>query len=170
MNPTIKVQSVRVLSSSVPHPDYRLSVSFSDGTRGTADLGEHVKRKPFLALQDANVFRQAQVERGAVEWPGDVGIAPEALYALAHGLPRPTSGEQARANELEVSLRELRRIAGKTQNEIAEETGLTQGAISHLEREDDHKLSTLRKYVAALGAELEVVAVLGDKRIALRGV
>ena len=164
MNPTIKVRSVRVL------PKHRLDLSFSDGTRGTADLGQHVKRKPYLDLQDRKVFAAARVERGAVEWPHDIGIAPEALYALAHNLPRPTTGAQARSNELEVSLRELRRVAGKTQEEIAEETGLTQGAISHLEHQEDHKLSTLRRYVAALGAELEVVAILGDKRIALRGV
>lgn len=163
-SPTIKVRSVRVL------PKHRLALSFSDGTSGTADLAERVTRKPLQPLRDRKVFAQAYVEHGAVEWPGEVGIAPEALYALAHNLPRPTTGEQARANELEVSLRELRRIAGRSQAEVAEETGLTQGAISHLEREEDHKLSTLRKYLAALGAELEIVAVLGDKRIALRGV
>jgi hypothetical protein len=39
-----------------------------------------------------------------------------------------------------------------------------------MEHEEDHRLSTLRKYVAALGGELDVVAVLGDKRISLRGV
>ena len=164
MNPTIKVRSAEALAG------YRLTLVFSDGTRGTADLGEHVLRAPFQALQDPEVFGAARVERGAVEWPCDVGIAPEALYALAHGLPRPGTGEDAQANELEVSLRELRRIAGRTQTEIASETGLTQGAISQLEREQDHKLSTLRRYLAALGAELEVVAVLGDKRLALRGV
>jgi DNA-binding XRE family transcriptional regulator len=164
MAATIKVRTVRAL------PEYRLALTFSDGTQGTADLRPHVQRRPFLPLQDARMFGEARVERGAVEWPCEVGIAPEALYALAHGLRRPTTAEDVRANELEVSLRELRRVAGKTQEEVAEETGLTQGAISQLEREEDHKISTLRRYVAALGAELEVVAVLGDKRIALRGV
>ncbi len=170
MSSTIKVRSVHVLpATEVGHP-YGLALSFSDGTQGRADLRETVLRKPFLALQDPEVFRRARIERGAVEWPCDVGIAPEALYALVHGLPRPRTSSDVRANEMEVSLRELRRVAGKTQSEIAQETGLTQGAISHLEHEEDHKLSTLRKYVAALGAELEVVAVLGDKRIAIRGV
>lgn len=164
MKPTIKVRTAQALA------DYQLALVFSDGTRGTADLGEHVQREPFLALQDPKVFGTARVEHGAVEWPCEVGIAPEALYALAHGLPRPRTGADTQANELEVSLRELRRIAGRTQSEIASETGLTQGAISQLEREEDHKLSTLRRYVAALGAELEVVAVIGDKRLALRGV
>ncbi len=35
---------------------------------------------------------------------------------------------------------------------------------------DDHLLSTLRRYVTALGGQLEVVAVFDNKRIALKGV
>jgi hypothetical protein len=42
--------------------------------------------------------------------------------------------------------------------------------LSKIERRDDHLLSTLRRYVAALGGELEVVAVFGNERIALKGV
>jgi DNA-binding XRE family transcriptional regulator len=133
-------------------------------------MATYAEHKLFAPLRDRAVFEGARVQHGTVEWPGEIDIASEALYALVHGLPRPATGEQARANELEVSLRELRRIAGKTQAEIAQETGLTQGAISHMEHEEDHRLSTLRKYVAALGGELDVVAVLGDKRISLRGV
>lgn len=161
----IKVRSVQAL------PGYRLEVEFSDGTRGTADLSQHVQRAPYLALADEDVFRQARVEHGAVEWPqGDVGIATEALYALVHDLARPTSLEEARDNELRVSLRTLRELAGKTQAEIAHETGLTQSALSHFENAPDHRLSAVRRYVAALGGELELVAVIGGKRIRLEGV
>jgi hypothetical protein len=42
--------------------------------------------------------------------------------------------------------------------------------ISKIENREDWLLSTLRRYVEALGGELEVVAVLGDKRLRLRGV
>jgi DNA-binding XRE family transcriptional regulator len=161
----IKVRSVEALKS------YRLALEFSDGTRGIADLSRHIQRKPFLALQDDRVFRQVVVEHGAVEWPsGDVGIATEALYALVHGFPRPETLDQVRDNELQVSLRELRRIIGKTQADAADEAGLTQGALSHFENAPDHKLSALRKYVAALGGELEVTAVVGGRRIPLHGV
>jgi|GEM_PF-454510 DNA-binding XRE family transcriptional regulator len=163
-SPLIKVTRVRAL------PKYRLTLSFSDSTSGTADLSKHVLRAPFLDLRDTKMFAQAHLEHGAVTWPCDMDIATEALYALAHGLPRPTTGEQARANELEMGLRELRRLSGRTQAEIAEETGLTQGAISHLEHEVDHKISTLRKYAAANGARIEIVAVRGNKRIPLLGV
>jgi Protein of unknown function (DUF2442)/Helix-turn-helix len=154
-----------------PLNDHRLAVTFSDGTDGIADLSEHVRRKPFRALADESVFRHVVVDHGAVEWPdGDVGIATEALYALVHDLPKPTTLDQARDNELKVSLRELRRIAGRTQASIADESGLTQSALSQFESSPDHKLSALRKYIAALGGELEVAAVIGGRRIPLHGV
>jgi hypothetical protein len=157
--------------SAEPLHDHRLAVAFTDGTSGIADLAKHVRRKPFTALQDDRVFRNVLVDHGAVEWPkGDVGIATEALYALVHGLPRPTTIEQARDNELQVSLGELRRLAGKTQEQVADESGLSQSALSHFEGSPDHKLSALRRYVAALGGELEVAAVIGGKRRRLHGV
>jgi hypothetical protein len=161
----IKVRNVEALGG------HRLAVEFSDGTSGIADLSHHIRRDPYRALGDDGVFRDARVEHGAVEWPrGDVGIATEALYALVHDLPKPATLKQARANELEMSLRELRRLAGKTQVALAEEAGLTQGALSQVERQEDWRLSTLRNYVHALGGELKVVALLGDKEITLRGV
>jgi predicted transcriptional regulator len=69
-----------------------------------------------------------------------------------------------------MELRELREEAGKTQAEVAEIAEMTQSELSKFERRDDHRLSTLRRYVNALGGELEVVAVFDHKRIALRGI
>jgi len=157
--------------SAEPLQGHRLAVTFTDGTSGIADLSKHVRRKPFAPLQDDRVFRAVLVDHGAVEWPGgEVGIATEALYALVHGLAKPATVEQARNNELEVSLRELRRLAGKTQEQVADESGLSQSALSHFEGAPDHKLSALRRYVVALGGELEVAAVIGGKRFPLNGV
>lgn len=46
----------------------------------------------------------------------------------------------------------------------------TQGQASETERRSDHRLlSTLRRYVEALGGKIEVVATFGDKRIRLHG-
>jgi hypothetical protein len=161
----VKVRNAKALKG------YRLAVEFSDGTKGTADLSAHVERKPFLALQARPVFRHVVVEHGAIEWPdGAVGIATEAIYALVHGFAKPTTLAEARRNELTVSLQELRRIAGKTQVAVAAEAGLTQGALSHFENTEDHKISALRKYVAALGGEVEIVAVIGGLRYPLHGV
>jgi DNA-binding XRE family transcriptional regulator len=71
---------------------------------------------------------------------------------------------------LVMELRELRQQAGKTQAEVADIAEMTQAELSKIERRDDHLLSTLRRYVTALGGRLEVVAVFDDKRIALKGV
>ena len=71
---------------------------------------------------------------------------------------------------LEMTLRALRESAGKTQEELAEITEMSQSQLSRFERREDHLLSTLRRYVEALGGEIEVVAVVRGKRIRLRGV
>jgi hypothetical protein len=71
---------------------------------------------------------------------------------------------------LEMSLREVRELAGKNQVDVAEALEKAQSEISKIENREDWLLSTLRRYVEALGGELEVVAVLGDKRLRLRGV
>lgn len=71
---------------------------------------------------------------------------------------------------LAMELRELRQEAGKTQAELAEIAEMTQAELSKFERRDDHLLSTLRRYVEALGGDLEVVAVFDNKRIALKGI
>jgi len=77
---------------------------------------------------------------------------------------------KARREVLLMSMRELRELSGKTQAEVAKVAEMTQGELSRAERRDDHLLSTLRRYVEALGGELEVEAVFGDRRVRLRGV
>lgn len=68
---------------------------------------------------------------------------------------------------LEMDLRALREAVGLTQEELAQRVAITQSQLSKLERREDHRLSTLRRYVAALGGELEIVAVVDGKRIRL---
>ena len=69
-----------------------------------------------------------------------------------------------------MELAERRREAGKTQSEVAAIAEMTQAELSKFERREDHLISTLRRYVTALGGELEVVAVFDNKRISLKGV
>ncbi len=71
---------------------------------------------------------------------------------------------------LDMDLREMRRLVGKTQQDVARRSGMAQSELSKTERREDHRLSTLRRYVEALGGELEVIANFGDKRIRLHGV
>ena len=59
------------------------------------------------------------------------------------------------------------RWQARYQNTLAEILGMTQANISRIEHEEDLYLSTLRGYLAALGAELEVNAVFPDGKVAL---
>lgn len=71
---------------------------------------------------------------------------------------------------LDMRLRELRELAGKTQQEVAGALEKVQAEISQFENRPDHMLSTLREYVRALGGKLEVIARFGDKSVRLRDV
>lgn len=67
----------------------------------------------------------------------------------------------------ELSLAALRRELGVTQVELARAAAMTQGQVSTIEHGTDHLVSTLRRCVRALGGDIEVIAVVGDKRVKL---
>ena len=58
----------------------------------------------------------------------------------------------------ELLLSELRKLAGKSQGQLAAALGIKQPSLSKLERQSDMQVSTLQKIVKALGGELEVIA------------
>jgi transcriptional regulator with XRE-family HTH domain len=58
----------------------------------------------------------------------------------------------------ELPLRELRQARELSQEELAEVLGLNQATISKLERRTDMYLSSLRRFVEAMGGELEITA------------
>lgn len=71
---------------------------------------------------------------------------------------------EKRAETLEeIRLYELRRAEAVSQAELAGRLEVTQGAISKFEHADDVRVSTLREYLDALGARLELVAVFDDE-------
>jgi hypothetical protein len=61
------------------------------------------------------------------------------------------------------SLRQLRKVAGKAQAEIAAALKIKQPSVSKIERQADMYLSTLRSYVKAIGGELELVVHLPSR-------
>jgi hypothetical protein len=69
-----------------------------------------------------------------------------------------------------ISLRGLREVAGKTQEEVSRRTSMSQPQLSRMEARRDHLISTVRKYVQALGGEIEVIALMSGARFSLRDV
>jgi predicted transcriptional regulator len=74
---------------------------------------------------------------------------------------------EARDELLEMDLREIREFVGKSQAEMAELLEKSQAEISRMERRGDYKLSTLKRVIAALGGELELVVKIGKRRLHL---
>ncbi len=58
----------------------------------------------------------------------------------------------------EMALQELRQAMQWTQQELAEKLGMNQAAISKLEHQSDMYVSTLRRFVTALGGQLQITA------------
>ena len=64
-------------------------------------------------------------------------------------------------------MQELRRGLNLTQVDAARAAEMTQSELSRVESRGDHRISTLRRYVEALGGRLEVAAVFGGRRVKL---
>jgi transcriptional regulator with XRE-family HTH domain len=68
---------------------------------------------------------------------------------------------------LEMTLAQLRKELDLTQEQVAAAAEMTQSEFSKIERRDDHRVSTLRRVLRALGGDIEVTAVLPDRRVKL---
>ena len=69
---------------------------------------------------------------------------------------------EVRAGNL-ATLKDLRRAVEQTQHDLAATLGVGQDTISRLEKRSDMLLSTLRRYVEAMGGKLELVAQFPDR-------
>jgi predicted transcriptional regulator len=86
--------------------------------------------------------------------------------------PHVAARATSRAHEeiRELTLRQLRQGLDLTQAEVANAAEMTQSELSRLESRDDHRISTLRRYLAALGGKIEITAVIGKRRVRLTDV
>ena len=58
-----------------------LSVQFADGTVGTVQFEQSHLTGVFASLKDPQFFQQVHIENGAVAWPGNIDLAPDAMYS-----------------------------------------------------------------------------------------
>ena len=74
--------------------EYRLRLTFDDGTVGEVDLAGREWRGVFEPLRDPDYFARVAVdaEAGTVTWPNGADMAPEPLYAEARQNLSRTAG------------------------------------------------------------------------------
>ena len=83
LTPPVSPRAPWRLASVEVLPGFRLRVRFNDGTEGTVELAGFLNSASagvFAALRDEGLFRQARVTLGAVTWPGELDLAPDAMH------------------------------------------------------------------------------------------
>lgn len=57
-----------------------LKVTFNDGLEGTVHFKLSHLTGVFESLKDKNFFDKVYINYGAVTWPGELDLAPDAMY------------------------------------------------------------------------------------------
>ena len=71
--------------------------------------------------------------------------------------------ETAREAARIMSLRDVRKAFHRSQEDLAKALDMEQESVSRIERRADLLLSTMRKYVAAMGGDLKLIAEFPDR-------
>lgn len=72
------------LTQVTAKPDYILEVQFNDGASGVVDMKQLIMSDGagvFASLRDTRVFDQVYLDYGAATWPGEIDLAPDAMYS-----------------------------------------------------------------------------------------
>ncbi|MBI4532778.1 MAG: helix-turn-helix transcriptional regulator [Candidatus Melainabacteria bacterium] len=86
---------------------------------------------------------------------------------MKHLSPERRKKIEARAQELlaeEMTLRELRKARKYSQVTLSEILDIRQGDLSKFERRADAYLSTIRRYVEAMGGQLDLIASFPNRK------
>lgn len=68
-----------------PERDYRIFLRFKDGLAGRVQLRREELTGALAPLSDAKFFEQVFIDCGAVAWPGEIDLAPDAIYEQVAG-------------------------------------------------------------------------------------
>lgn len=80
---------------------------------------------------------------------------------------RRKNESEARKMIAEIALQELRQSLNLTQEEVARALDMKQASVSKLENQEDMYISTLSRFVTALGGRLKLVASFPDKDVVI---
>lgn len=67
----------------MPLDDFQLVLEFVDGLKGCVFMKDRIfssQAGVFAQLQDVELFKQVFIEHGAVTWPGELDLAPDAMH------------------------------------------------------------------------------------------
>ena len=87
----------------------------------------------------------------------------EVMKALPKERRERIEAETAREAAKIMSLRDVRKAFQKSQVSVAKALDMEQESVSRIERRADLLLSTMRKYVAAMGGDLKLIAEFPDR-------
>jgi hypothetical protein len=76
--------------------DFRIRLTFNDGTEGSVDFESWLMGPVFEPLKDKTYFRKFFLDGGTVAWPNGADIAPETLYDAARATRSNTRMEPTR--------------------------------------------------------------------------
>jgi DNA-binding transcriptional regulator YiaG len=93
-------------------------------------------------------------------------------YATLRAAMSPAARAKAEAAALrlreEMELADVRRALRLSQEELAQTLHVGQAAIAKLEKRTDMYVSTLRRFIQAMGGELEIVARFPDHDVRIK--
>ncbi len=75
--------------------------------------------------------------------------------------------ERVQSELAEMALKELRQALQLTQQQLASQLEMNQAAVSKMERQSDMYISTLRRFLSVMGAELRIIAHFPDQDIVI---
>ena len=81
---------------------------------------------------------------------------------------RARAARRTRELLAEMLLSEVRKLAGKSQGELAHVLGIKQPSLSKLENQDDMQISTLKKIIEALGGEVHIIARFPNAKVRIK--
>lgn len=74
------------ITKAEPLAGYRLNVEFDDGVCGVVDLSDYAGVGVFEAWLEPDFFKQVAItSNGALAWPGDLDLCPDAVYMRLTG-------------------------------------------------------------------------------------
>ena len=83
ITPAVKCTASWRLTKIKPLENYKLEAEFVDGTHGFIEMEHLIKSQKagvFAKLRDINAFNKAYIEHGAVTWPDEIDLAPDAMH------------------------------------------------------------------------------------------